>query len=84
MRDILKIQAMKQHSENEKSGHERPREVRYQLWGWILFIICALFFIAAGIKNHDLFALSGSILFLIACVVFLIPVVQKSKQKKDR
>lgn len=84
MRDILKIQAMKQHSENEKSGHERIREVRYQLWGWILFIVCALFFIAASIINHDLFALSGSILFLIACVVFLIPVVQKSKQKKDR
>jgi len=84
LRDILKIQAMKQHSENEKSSQERIREVRYQLWGWILFMVCAVFFIAAGIKNRDVLTLVGSIVFLAACVVFLIPVVQKSKQKKDR
>ncbi|NQU04172.1 MAG: hypothetical protein HQ589_08500 [Syntrophaceae bacterium] len=75
---------MKQHSENEKSSQERIREVRYQLWGWILFMVCAVFFIAAGIKNRDVLTLVGSIVFLAACVVFLIPVVQKSKQKKDR
>lgn len=84
MRDILKIHAMKQHSENEKSGHERIREVRYQFWGWILFIVCALFFIAASIINYDLLTLLGSILFLVACVVFLIPLAEKSKRGKDK
>ena len=71
---------MKQQGDKAGSGHKRCREVRYQLWGWILFIICALFFIAAGIINRDLSTIAGSIIFLIACVVFLIPLSAKSNE----
>ncbi len=51
------------------------RERRFSLVGWILFIICALFFIGSAILNGDLLYLAGSIIFLVACVAFLIPLL---------
>lgn len=51
------------------------RDARYQTAGWVLFIVCALFFIAASWKNQDGLTLLGSVVFLIACVVFLIPLL---------
>ena len=56
------------------------RELKYHLAGWILFIICAIFFLASSVKNHDVLSFIGSILFLIACVVFLIPLVETYKR----
>lgn len=56
-------------------------EFKYHLAGWILFIICAVFFIAAGIKNHDVLTIIGSITFLAACLFFLIPLLLKDKKK---
>jgi uncharacterized membrane protein YhhN len=53
------------------------KEKRYHVAGWILFLICAVLFIASGIKNKDTLTLAGSIVFLIACVVFLIPLLHK-------
>ncbi len=46
-----------------------------QLAGWILFIVCALFFIASSIINQDLLTFIGSVIFLIACIVFLVPMM---------
>lgn len=51
------------------------RERRFQLSGWILFIVCAGFFIASAIHNHDALYPIGSVVFLVACVVFIIPLV---------
>jgi drug/metabolite transporter (DMT)-like permease len=58
------------------------RERRFQLWGWILFIVCAGFFIASAIHNHDALYLIGSIVFLVACIVFVIPLVTGKKCSK--
>jgi len=44
-----------------------------QLWGWILFIISALFFIATSLRARDMLGLLGGLFFLVACIVFLIP-----------
>lgn len=55
--------------------------MKFHLWGWILFIICAAFFIASSIKNRDFLSLAASIIFLMACVFFIIPLVKKGKQK---
>lgn len=52
------------------------RKIRYQLTGWILFVLCALFFAASSLKNQDTLAFIGSVVFLVACIVFLIPLVQ--------
>jgi len=66
--------------ENEKRHEER--DYTYQLAGWILFILCALFFIASSIKNWDTLTFIGSIFFLIANIVFLIPLVTTIKRVK--
>ncbi len=62
---------------------QRNRERKFQLSGWILFLVCAGFFIASAIKADDIFVLAGSIIFMGGCVVFIIPMVIKGKQDKD-
>ena len=44
---------------------------RYDLWGWLLFVISALFFIVSSIRNGDVVGLFGGVFFLLACVAFL-------------
>ena len=61
---------------NEKRNKSANRERRAHLAGWVLFIVCALFFMAAALKNHDMLTLIGSLIFLIACVVFLVPLMR--------
>jgi uncharacterized membrane protein YhaH (DUF805 family) len=52
---------------------EKPkRSERLELWGWILFVISALFFIVASIRTGDIIGFLGGFFFLIACVVFLL------------
>lgn len=48
-------------------------EKKCQIWGWMLFIVSALFFIVASIRAGDSIGLLGGVFFLIACFVFLIP-----------
>tara|TARA_B110000438_G_scaffold211090_1_gene203120 strand:- start:794 stop:958 length:165 start_codon:yes stop_codon:yes gene_type:complete len=45
--------------------------------GWILFLISAVGFIVSSLENF--WALFGSIFFLIACLVFLIPFFRKEE-----
>ncbi len=67
----------------ENQQNQIGQEIRYQLLGWILFIICAIFYIASGLKNHDILTFIGSVIFLIACVVFLIPLVRPNKKAEN-
>ena len=53
----------------------QPLHHRFQLWGWILFIFSALFFIASSIRAGDPLSLLGGLLFLVACFVFLVPLI---------
>ena len=50
-------------------------QYRFQLWGWILFIASAIFFVAASIRAGDPLSLIGGALFLLACFVFLAPLL---------
>jgi hypothetical protein len=52
---------------------------RYQLWGWILFIGSAIFFMVSSIRANDPVSLIGSTLFLLACFVFLVPLAAELK-----
>ena len=65
---------MKKYNENQTI-----QGIKYHIVGWILFIICAIFFIASSLKNHDILTFIGSVIFLIACIVFFIPLVRPSK-----
>jgi hypothetical protein len=46
--------------------------------GWILFLIFAVGFCIASIGSF--WAMFGSIFFLVACVVFMVPYLRKSNQ----
>jgi len=50
---------------------------RVQLWGWILFIGSAIFFMAASLRAGDPLSLIGGALFLVACFVFLAPLLSQ-------
>jgi hypothetical protein len=32
-------------------GNNKARQLRSQLWGWILFILCSILFAASSVKN---------------------------------
>jgi hypothetical protein len=69
-----------------KNGQESTNDkvTRYQLYGWILFIACALLFIAESIIKREPLLLAGSILFLLACFFFLIPLIDTFKNGKNK
>jgi predicted membrane channel-forming protein YqfA (hemolysin III family) len=62
---------------NAMSADDGKREARFHLWGWLLFVVCAGFFIASSVESSDILGLIGSIIFLIACVVFIVPFAMK-------
>ena len=49
-------------------GAKRRRVERV---GWVLFTLCAVFYSAANIRARDWLSLAGSLLFLLACFVFI-------------
>jgi predicted membrane channel-forming protein YqfA (hemolysin III family) len=77
--EIFKIFGARLRNMKENQGNQTGQEIRYHMAGWILFIICAGFFLAASLKNHDTLTAIGSIIFFIACIVFLIPLVRSVK-----
>lgn len=52
---------------------KKPRDQRYQLWGWYVFVGSAFFFIGASLRNGDWLSLLASVLFLVGCILFLVP-----------
>ena len=59
------------------------RESKFNLWGWLLFIVCAIFFIASATISGDILYLIGSIVFLFACLIFILPLVIKRIKDED-
>ena len=49
------------------------RNRKFDVWGWCLFIVSAVFFVASTVKSGDLLGIIGSLFFLFACIVFLVP-----------
>jgi hypothetical protein len=50
--------------------------------GWVMFIICAILFILSSLKNRDALSLAASLIFLFACFVFMIPLLDGMKEKE--
>ncbi len=44
---------------------------KHAFWGWVLFVVSALLFMASSIRTGDVVALLGGVFFLLACAVFL-------------
>jgi hypothetical protein len=45
------------------SRNSPQKDKRFEFWGWILFTISALFFIASSLRNGDLGGLLGGCSF---------------------
>lgn len=54
-------------------GETMGQSNKLQLWGWLLFVLSAVFFIASSVRSGDLLGLAGALLFFVACFVFLVP-----------
>ncbi len=61
---------------------EQRSEHRINLFGWVLFVVSALFFIGASLRAGDTLGLLGSLFFLVACFVFLIPYALRARAAK--
>jgi hypothetical protein len=59
------------YQEKYVSSNSTQKGKKYELWGWILFTISALFFIASSLRNGDIVGLLGGLFFLLACGAFL-------------
>ncbi len=53
----------------------RKRENRYHLAGWVLFLLCAALFLFSAVRDGDGILALASLVFLLGCVLFLIPLV---------
>ncbi len=62
---------------------DQRREHRINLAGWWLFVVSPLFFISASLRAGDALGLLGSLFFLIACVVFLLPYALRARAEKS-
>ena len=66
------------------SYNSKKSAFNFELWGWILFIVCAVFSMASGIKNRDILGLTASIIFLIACIIFIMSIIVNKDSTKNK
>lgn len=66
--------------ENENPGRRISFALACQLVGWFLFIVCSICYLASAVAHRDTLTILGSVIFLIACIVFLIPLVAQLKK----
>jgi cytochrome c oxidase subunit IV len=55
----------------EGDGVERNAHI----FGWLLFILSACSYLASNVRIGDWLGIVGSVFFLLACFVFLVPLL---------
>ena len=40
---------------------------------WLLFLVCGIIYLAASVRDGDLLMIAGSVCFLVAVILFLLP-----------
>jgi len=58
-------------------AQNRGMQARTQLLGWALFLVCSFFFITDSVITGSPLGIAGSALFLLGCVVFLVPLIRR-------
>lgn len=53
---------------------------RLHLLAWILFLICGIFYLIAAIRDRDSLLISGSVCFVVAVAIFLMPASQSDRE----
>jgi hypothetical protein len=57
-------------------------EWRFNFWGWVLFTFSAAGFTLGALRSGDALSLIASLLFLLACFLFLAPVWSRRPARK--
>ena len=70
---------MKKYKFNFKT--DNMKTFYFELFGLIGFFISGLIFIVAGLRSGDYLAVSGSIVWTVACVLWLVPVLSRRKSQ---
>jgi hypothetical protein len=70
----------------KKSVTDRPvvRKLRLQLYGWLLFVACAVLFVAGSFMDDNPLFLVASLLFLLACLFFILPLLETLHRLRRR
>ena len=56
----------------------------FELFGLIGFFISGLIFIVSGLRSGDYLAVSGSIIWTVACLLWLIPVLSRRNSQDQK
>jgi len=62
---------------SERKRFNFSREELYHLAGWVLFIVSSALYMWSGIQARSLSATLGALFFMLACFVFLVPILWK-------
>ena len=54
-------------------------EQQSQILGLVGFVLAGLVFIAAGVRSGDPLTIIGSALWILSCVIWMIPLARSSK-----
>lgn len=54
----------------------------FHLIGWLLFLVCAVLFVVSGLRAGDRLLVAGSLVFLIACIAFIIPTLSDLRSSR--
>ena len=58
-------------------------ERRYQIMGLLGFIFADFVFIAAGINFGDSLTILGSMIWVLSCIIWMIPLLRSKKDWKN-
>ena len=71
---------MKKYKFNFKKNNMKT--FYFELFGLMGFFISGLSFIVAGLRSGDYLAVSGSIVWTVACVLWFIPVLSRRNSQE--
>lgn len=55
-----------------EAGERRGKKWKFDLAGWLVFLVSGLFFLTGAVGNGDGWSVVGSLLFLVGVAVFLV------------
>ena len=53
----------------------------FEIAGWIVFLLCAICFVITSVGSF--WGMTGSLLFLLGCVLFLVPYFVKMQDEEE-
>lgn len=59
-------------NKEKRKAVEHKRVSMHQV-AWLLFLVCGIIYLAASVRDGDILMIAGSVCFLVAVILFLLP-----------